>query len=159
RCVALDQCNTVPVHTLLPHNAATTNGTTVDHYVYTGGTNGATVELYKINGGGHVEWGGAGTTENNDFNQSAEIWRFFRDYYNPADCSVAGLEDEADASLLFRFYPNPCKDYIHIHSGVPVFTVVITDAEGKIVAGSSSKDVDVTGLEEGIYFLQLNAGG
>ena len=83
----IDGCNPVPVHTLLPHNVNTTDGSTVDHYVYTGGLQGATCELYKINGGGHVDWPGEGAGENNDFNASQAIWNFFNNYH-PADCAL-----------------------------------------------------------------------
>jgi polyhydroxybutyrate depolymerase len=154
RCVTLDNCNPVPVHSLLPHNAGTTNGTTVDHYVYTGGTNGATCELYRINGGAHVEWPGF-PGENQDFNQSVEIWRFFRSYYQPGDCSSVGIKEAA--SLHISFYPNPCKDYIHIDVASPAM-FIITDMQGRKVLSSNKKDMDVSMLPAGIYFLQMDAG-
>ncbi len=85
-CANIDQCNPLPNHTRLAHDTNTTDGSTVDHYVYTGGLQGATCELYKINGGGHIDWPGNGFG-NNDFNASQAIWNFFNSYH-PADCSL-----------------------------------------------------------------------
>jgi len=86
-CANIDVCNPVPVHTLLPHNISTTDGSTVDQYVYTGGLQEATCELYKIKRGGHVDWPRESAGKNNDFNASQAIWNFFNNYH-PSDCAL-----------------------------------------------------------------------
>lgn len=82
-------CNAAPVHTTLP-NINTLDGSTAEHYVYTGGNNYTSVELYKINYGAHT-WPGSpytiGTT-NQDINASKEIWRFFSQYTLNGSTSV-----------------------------------------------------------------------
>ena len=74
-------CKPEPEMRALP-DTNSTDGSTVEHYVWSGGKDGVRVELFKVKGGGHT-WPGApisiGVT-NRDFSAAQEIWRFFRRY-------------------------------------------------------------------------------
>ena len=52
----------------------TSDGTTVDHFVWSSGDNGVTTEHFKVYGGLH-DWPGA--FGNMDINASEEVWKFF----------------------------------------------------------------------------------
>jgi poly(3-hydroxybutyrate) depolymerase len=66
----------------------TGDGSTVDHFVYSGGNRGSSVELYRVVGGGH-SWPGASANSigqgnrNLDFNASLVIWQFLSKYCLP----------------------------------------------------------------------------
>jgi polyhydroxybutyrate depolymerase len=102
-----DHCNPVPVFTAVP-NVNTADNCTAEHYVYNNGNSASTVEFFKIIGGGHA-WPGSiyptsnGNT-NEDFNASAEIWRFFNRY---SLNTLTGIEALPSEQLSFNLYPNP----------------------------------------------------
>jgi polyhydroxybutyrate depolymerase len=152
KCVSLDVCNPIPTHDTLAHNSATTNGTTVDHYVWTGGTGGSTCELYKINSGGHVEWPGTGTGANNDFNASLEIWKFFSSY-RTSNCTGLIVSNVQNNTVL-GFYPNPCTNTVNVKCSGS-FTLSVSDVTGKLLLQSQSKKMDVSSLRQGVYLIQI----
>ncbi len=58
------------------------DGSTVEHYVFSGGDNGVTVEHFKVHGGAHT-WPGSNFNSggtNYDIDASSEIWEFFSRY-------------------------------------------------------------------------------
>jgi len=78
--VNYNNCDTNPTTTSFP-NIDTLDGSTVEHFVYTGGDNGVTTEHMKVTGGNHT-WPGAtfdlpGLNTNQDINASMEVWQFF----------------------------------------------------------------------------------
>jgi polyhydroxybutyrate depolymerase len=139
----IDGCNPVPVHTPLPHNVNTTDGSSVDHYVYTGGLQGATCELYKINGGGHIDWPGEGSGNNNDFNASQAIWNFFNNYH-PVDCalpvtltSFTGKRENEDIALTWLTQRELNNKYFEVQRSVDAVTFTIIGT----VAGHGNVDI------------------
>ena len=105
--VAHNNTSTTPTKTDIA-DTSSTDGSTVEHYVYSGGSRNATVELFKIIGGGH-QWPGdtvtaatAGENRNMDFSASKEIWRFFSQQSFLADASSI---DKPEAQVTI--YPNP----------------------------------------------------
>ncbi|MHC4281291.1 MAG: CE1 family esterase [Planctomycetota bacterium] len=87
-----NQCDPEPAITKLA-DTNPSDGSYIEHYVYSGGTNQITTELFKVVGGGHT-WPGAIEEEekeeeeeeekesktNRDINAAAEIWKFFFKY-------------------------------------------------------------------------------
>jgi len=76
--VNYNNCDTNPTITTFP-DLDPSDGSIVEHIVYTGGDNASTTEHMKVIGGGHT-WPGSvfilpGT--NQDINASNEIWEFF----------------------------------------------------------------------------------
>ena len=152
--VTNDHCNPTPVFTAVP-NTSLTDGCTAEHYVYNGGDMGSTVEFYKIIGGGHT-WPGSpyivGVT-NEDFNASAEIWRFFRKYKLNQFLGVNELQNENSITI----YPNPATDILNIDV-IKNVSVSIIDMTGKIILQSNQKHIDVSGLAKGIYSVVIISG-
>lgn len=148
-------CDTIPLITSVP-NTNTSDGSTAERYLYTGGINGHTVELFKVTGGGH-SWPGSpmpGSSEVTcmDFDASAEIWRFFSQH--EASLSVPGKE-----SAVLRIFPNPASDVVFIQSEKPVNEVVITDMQGRIVSRMVQENIrqmHIQHLREGNYFVKVS---
>lgn len=140
-------------------NINTTDNSTVTHYIYSGGTNGAAVELYKVIGGSH-SWPGAFpviANTNQDFNASVEIWRFFRQYkLNQFIPNVSVTENSLKNNV--KVYPNPVTEKLFVE-GVSEIKLKVTDLLGKvIIAESTTNTIDVSTLNTGIYFLNINNG-
>jgi len=151
--VGVNGCNGTPVQTAVP-DVNTTDGCTATHYVWSGGTAGATVEFYKITGGGHT-WPGAiniGLPTDQDFNGSAEIWRFFRGYRLNQFLAVESV-NAAPAKTMS--WPNPCKDVLHLKEKA---AVTLTDLSGKTVLqqATPANDINVRSLAPGVYLLHVN---
>jgi polyhydroxybutyrate depolymerase len=144
-----DQCNPTPVFTALP-DISPTDGSTVNHYVYSGGIDNASNELYKVIGADHLDWPGSGPGNNMDFNASQEIWRFFNQYTLDQFSGV----NEIYPDDVITFYPNPSHSYIHIKS-LRTGKVSITDMTGKILVSTFDKDVNVSSLALGFYLLKF----
>lgn len=63
----------------------------------------------------------------------------------------AGIEDN---QMTFSVYPNPCIDLLNINS-TELFSGIIYSLTGQILMTFSDKQVDVSDLETGTYFIQL----
>jgi polyhydroxybutyrate depolymerase len=111
---------------------------------------------YLIDGGGHT-WPGSpyiiGIT-NEDFNASAEIWRFFNQY------SLATAVHDADENR-FSVYPDPfMESFTVMNPERERMQMVLYSPEGKIMK-SISTDLEeylfhAGGLSNGIYFLKIS---
>jgi hypothetical protein len=56
----------------------------------------------------------------------------------------------------FTIYPNPASDRISLETSEEHFRMTLYSLDGKVLLGQSdNKDVDVSGLTPGIYFLRL----
>lgn len=150
-----NQCNTVPIVTNIPDIAS--DGTTTEHFLYSGGINNHTVEFYKVNGGGHTWPGGTvniGVTSH-DFNASKEIWRFFSAFSNH-EISV-----QEQVNIPFTIFPNPAKDFIELKSDemMEKVTVRIFDLSGKLhLQTSQTKQITVKDLAAGVYIVKIQSG-
>lgn len=156
--VQFNNCNPTPAQITLP-DMSTTDNCTADHFVYTGGTLGSSVEFYRINGGEHT-WPGAlidiGVT-NHDFNASAEIWRFFRQYrldvlYPEMTVTEVGMPE-------VTVFPNPSSNgqfSVNNHQNTPL-KWVLTDAVGReIDRGTlSGNNGHISINPKGFYRLML----
>jgi len=147
--VTNNACNATPVFTNVP-NISTTDGCTAEHYLYNGGAMGSTVEFYKIIGGGHT-WPGSpfiiGVT-NQDFKASEKIWLFFRKYHLN---QFTGINEFAN-STEFIIYPNPASETINIAANENL-KIQITDINGKVMMETTNKQIDVSMLPKGVYFV------
>lgn len=150
-----NQCNTTPIVTNIPDIAS--DGTTTEHYLYTGGINNHTVEFYKVIGGEHT-WPGAtvniGVTSH-DFSASKEIWRFFSTYTN----QEVSLHEQV--KIAFAIFPNPAKEFIALKSDelLPNATVRIFDLSGKMhLQTFETKQIAVKDLSPGVYIVKIQSG-
>ncbi|MDZ4663602.1 MAG: T9SS type A sorting domain-containing protein [Bacteroidota bacterium] len=152
-----NNCNSIPITYSVP-NTNTTDGATAISYRYTGGTNGAEVELYKVANGAHT-WPGAfpiGVTCQ-DFNASAEIWRFFRKY--KLNMFVTDVK-ENELHMMMELFPNPTSSSLNIKIECEkVVNYDITNLygqqllNGQLINGTNK--IKTEELYEGIYFLKL----
>jgi polyhydroxybutyrate depolymerase len=148
--VDYNNCNPTPSQTPIP-DINTGDGTTVDHFVFDGGTNGANVELFKVYNGEH-DWPGA--FGNYDISSNVEIWKFFSRYDINGTLSVSDNKEQVNYSLS----PNPVQDILTINrsfgttSKYEIFTL-----EGKKVLSGQLKGLtqklDINALPRGAYLF------
>jgi len=62
-----------------------------------------------------------------------------------------------DYSACLNFYPNPASDVIHIYM-CPLEVVFMYSCDGHLVLESKESNMDVSGLNSGVYFLKTNTG-
>ena len=75
----------------------------------------------------------------------------------PLPTAFVGVNELTE--LEFSIYPNPTTDFINLNveNNEVIEQVIITDVNGRIVQTSSfSKQISVSELEEGMYFLNIN---
>lgn len=150
--VTNNNCNPSPTFTAVP-NISTTDGCTAEHYLYNGGTMGSTVEFYKIIGGGHT-WPGSsfviGVT-NQDFKASEKIWLFFRKYHLN---QFVGIEENTYNTEIV-LYPNPAQETVFISKNEKDI-VRLYDLNGKLLIETKNRQIDISSLSKGIYFVVLS---
>ncbi|MGJ8666683.1 MAG: T9SS type A sorting domain-containing protein [Patiriisocius sp.] len=99
---------------------------------------------------GTTTFGGA------DFYATDASTLYYIDTVSLESGDTLGAEDfNAD---VFSVYPNPVVDILNIKSAVPVDAVVVYDILGKVVAQSSTKTVDMSGLSSGAYLVNVTIG-
>lgn len=151
--VTNNNCNPTPLFSNVP-NTNTTDGCTAEHYIYNGGTSGSSVELYKIIGGAHT-WPGSpyiiGVT-NEDFNASEKIWLFFRKYNLNQFVGINELSTDNSISIS----PNPATNFLTIE-GKKIDSVIIQDINGKLLIKTAEKQIDISSLPKGIYFVIVSS--
>lgn len=148
--------NTSPQFAAVP-NVSTSDGCTAEHYVYSGGQNNTSVEFYKVLGGGHT-WPGAPVTigvTNQDFDASAEVWRFFRRYKLN---DLVALEN--NVVVDFIIYPNPSSGNIYVQSSTTWDKLEVFDLAGRRIQSYDSylENLLISDLEAGVYSLQFRIG-
>lgn len=159
--VSFNECNPDPIITDVP-DTDPDDGCTAEHYLYEGGLLGSTVELYKIDAGEHT-WPGAafvtGVT-NNDFNASAEIWRFFSQY--TLNHLTSSIEEESTEISDFRVLPNPTSgDQATVYfDNSEVKTIRVHNFLGQVILENTTADkvVSLSLQEKGIYFVSVTQG-
>ncbi len=180
--ISYNNGNTNPIVTQLP-DIDTTDGTTVERYVYNNGDNGVTVEHLKVIGGGH-SWPGSNDPypgTNFDIDGSEEIWIFLSKYdINGLIGGAVGVESiynnsKSQSFTLFQNYPNPFKSQttigfalkkseyvtlkIYDHTGQLIQTLVDNQVDsGEHAITWNGKDMNGKMLSPGIYFLNMIDG-
>ncbi len=67
------------------------------------------------------------------------------------------LETPSYKGVELVIYPNPTTDNLYIDTSPDVFNTTIYNTSGKLVrTNNSSKTLDVSGLLNGVYFLEIN---
>jgi len=151
--VSYNNCNTTPIITPIP-DVNTSDGSTVDYFVYDGGDNGVTTEHFKVYGGDH-DW--PGVWGNLDIHASIEVWKFFSKY--DINGLIAGVEEQSSETVV-SVYPNPASSIlnleIELNGETPYY---ITTIEGKkVLSGtisSANKTINVGSLIPEIYFITV----
>lgn len=157
--VKLNGCG-APVKTTLP-NTNTSDGSTVEHYVFDHGKKNTSVELYKVIGGGHA-WPGAPAVlsgTNQDFSASKEIWRFFSKYRLDVLTTI-GEEEKSNMEIIV--FPNPADNGVNIKLPAPPegsYTIALFNSLGQEVLSKSGVITTVfiprEGIPAGVYFMRV----
>jgi polyhydroxybutyrate depolymerase len=165
--VRFNGCSPTPTFTAVP-NTNTSDGSTAERYVYSGGRNGSVVEHYKIINGGHT-WPGApvniGVT-NRDISASREVWRFLRRYRLSQLGTTLGTATKAAAADITVF-PNPAADMVTVRAGSALRPeqISVADALGKSVPVRATRTADgalqvsTKGWRSGVYLLRVESNG
>jgi polyhydroxybutyrate depolymerase len=154
--VNYNNCDTNPTITTFP-DLDPSDGSIVEHIVYTGGDNASTTEHMKVIGGGHT-WPGSvfilpGT--NQDINASNEIWEFFSRFDINGSLSVNEFENGQ-----VTIYPNPTSSKINLSlSFSEELNYELFSSNGKQLMNgtikSSYQEINLSHLNPNIYFLKL----
>jgi len=73
------------------------------------------------------------------------------------DITINGLFELGNTQTLFQFHPNPVGNLLTIQSAtLPITGVTIYDVSGKFKLKSTQGTVDVSSLQQGIYFFVVN---
>ena len=150
-----NNCNPNPSITALP-DLNTTDGSTVEYYIYDNGDNGSTTEHFKVNGGDH-DW--PGVFGNMDINASIEVWKFFSKF--DINGAISSLSSHQNTENIFKLYPSPSSDFITIESNINVGTYYqILSIEGKVIhvgkISSSSHQINISDYTPGNYLLKID---
>jgi polyhydroxybutyrate depolymerase len=152
-----NNCNPVPLTYTVPDINSTDNCYAVN-YLYNNGYDGSTVELYKVFNGS-ASWPGAigvVINTNQDFNASAEIWRFFSKYNRSQ--FVTNVDVEENVRNSNAIFPNPFSDYVRVTGLKGAYILFTTDGK-TIGSGNFTEEIQLEGVGPGIYFLRIVADG
>ena len=154
--VNFNNCDTNPTITTFP-DIDPTDGSTVDHFVYSDGDNGVTTEHMKVIGGDHT-WPGSdydlpGT--NYDINASMEIWQFFSRFDINGTLSVNVFDNRQ-----VIIYPNPTNSKINLslNFSEELNYELFSPLGKKLIIGTiktSNQEIDLSNLPPNIYYLKL----
>ncbi len=73
-----------------------------------------------------------------------------------AECNIiSSTKDDTESNIvLWTMYPNPVWDNLHIETELDIQKVEIVDQNGRIVISSFEKNINVSQLLSGIYFVK-----
>lgn len=154
--VNYNNCDTNPTITTFP-DLDPSDGSIVEHIVYTGGDNASTTEHMKVIGGGHT-WPGSVfilPETNQDINASNEIWEFFSRFDINGSLSVNEFENRQ-----VIIYPNPTSSKINLSlSFSEELNYELFSSNGKQLMNgtikSSYQEINLSHLKPNIYFLKI----
>ncbi len=156
-----NDCNTVPIVETLP-NTNTSDGSSVERYMWTNSDGCKYVEHLKVINGGH-DW--PGSFGNMDINASQEIWDFVSRYdiNGLIGCASLSTNDLKSSQINYKIYPNPFSKQVNIETGLSgVKDYKIYNLRGKEMATglltSGVNTIDLSLLSANIYFLVTENG-
>ncbi len=157
--VGTNNCIPVPVITPIA-NIDTTDGSTVESFVYNSSTSNVNVEHMKVISGGHT-W--PGSWGNMDIDASIEIWNFFSKY-DGNDIIIAVDESTKESNRLSpNIYPNPCSSSIYVDVDISEpEKYSITSSLGQTIESGwltqKSNHLDISWLQPDIYIMIIGHG-
>ena len=82
--------------------------------------------------------------------------------YTIGSCIVTGINDlpSVSNSEFVEVFPNPAKNklFLRFINNINSFEAKLININGDILLKSNNKEIDVSGLQPGIYFLNVQAG-
>lgn len=159
-------CNLTPHITSLP-DVSLSDGTTASLVEYTSGSNNTVSRLYRIIGGSHIDWPGAGSGNNMDFNANVEMWKFFN-HYQLSDFYTGLAETDKKSLFSFAVFPQPASNSVTLSLNKPsnhsLLKIAIVNNAGQNVrnyvvkAVSSCVELNISDLPKGFYVVKVNDG-
>ena len=77
------------------------------------------------------------------------------------DVKMLGAEtasiDHISSAQLVSIYPNPTTEFININSSDEIIAVAVYSAAGQLLISDQGNRIDVSELNTGIYFVQINS--
>ena len=154
--VNYNNCDTNPTITTFP-DLDPSDGSTVEHIIYSGGDNGVTTEHMKIIGGGHT-WPSSAITlpgTNQDINASMEIWHFFSKFDINGILSVPEFDN-----IQVNIYPNPTNSKINLSLNFSrELNYELFSSLGKLLIigtiKTNNQEIDLSNLSPNLYYLKL----
>lgn len=161
-------CSLTPTIDTLP-DIAPNDGSRAVHFVYEPCDSGTSIELYKILNGAHT-WPDAfidiGVT-NRDFNASATIWNFFKDYTHPGPAGFDSVFFNPVSSAIgelinpnMQVYPNPMTDVLLIEA-IDMQQVTLYNMQGEMLMqqfadrGAKTISLQTDALSTGVYLVKI----
>jgi hypothetical protein len=80
-------------------------------------------------------------------------------FYKAAESPFTSLKEWSAKPVVVNVYPNPAKDFINVQTGIGNHVVNIYDLTGRLrltVSGSENVTIDISSLQNGIYFIQVD---
>lgn len=152
-----NNCNTSPTNTLI-ENTNTSDGSTVEHIVYSNCTNCARVEHYKVIGGDH-DW--PGVWGNMDINASNLVWEFLSKYdiNGLIDCGTLATPDNTNTTTLSVNYSGNSLQILGLNNQSTAFRVYSVNGrlvqEGEL--SNTNNLLDISNYTQGIYVISIDA--
>lgn len=156
--VNFNNCNSTPSVFNVP-DINPSDGSIVDHMVYSEGDNCVTTEHFKVYNGGH-DW--PGVWGNMDISASVEIWKFLSQYdiNGFIGCSPSTINEPLNERKELYIFPNPASASITIITDVPEnldYSIYSLLGE-QVLSGNvdfNHKTIDISNLNPNIYFFRL----
>lgn len=84
-------------------------------------------------------------------------WDATASYFINDNCECVVLAELDDINnIKTHIYPNPSSDVINIVTDLQQLSVIVYDIQGKVLLHSEDKQIDVLGLESGVYFIEVD---
>lgn len=71
---------------------------------------------------------------------------------------VQTLSNSDQELLELRLYPNPANDVLYLQTQSKIDSITIYSLQGQNLIKASNKEIDVSGLSSGIYFVRVTSG-
>ena len=151
--LGFNNCSPSPITNVVP-NINTTDGSTVEHIIYSGGDNGVNVEHFKVLGGGH-DW--PGVWGNQDINASIEVWDFFSRYDKSGLINPVSFSED---NFKISCFPNPVSNSFTIKNPfVSPKPILITNSIGGVVYSGfitkANNQISLEFLSPNLYFVKV----
>jgi len=140
------------------NDSNTSDGSTVEQYVFDNGNQCSSVVHYKIKGGDH-DWPGA--WGNMDINGSNEVWTFLSQY--DLDGLIGCITSNTQSAITFDNYivfPNPSFDVLHVNMKEPLSKPYkLLNINGSIIKSgiiaNLINQISIEDLNTGLYYLKV----
>ena len=113
------------------------------------GKNGQIIDVWPEQNIVVVRMGGNPDVSNVPVDFHREMWA----QLNQVMCNITSVNPVKE--LVFNLYPNPANNQISVEVASPIETIEILNTTGQRVLTANTKQVDISTLAKGIYFVKV----